>query len=93
MIFLFFIFIISILFLSFFAYGSVFQGDIKNRKSAFVFRIIIAYLITLFVVGIVLLSIGKLPLLTETAIAIKRLIIIAMPSSIGSIIVDSLDKE
>ena len=90
---LFLIFIISILFLSFFAYGSVFQGNIKNRRVAFVLRIIIAYLITLFVVAIVLLAIGKLPLLTETAIAIKRLIIIAMPSSIGSIIVDSLDKE
>lgn len=87
------IFMISIIFLSFFAYGSVFQGDIKNRIFIFVFRIIIAYLVTILVVSIVLVSIGKLPLLTETAIAIKRLIIIAMPASVGGIVVDSFDKE
>lgn len=64
-----------------------------SYKRPFVRGIIIVYLITLFVVAIVLLSIGKLPMLTEPAIAIKRLIIIAMPSSIGGIIVDSFDKE
>ena len=90
---LFLIFGISILFLSFFAYGSIFQGNIKNRILAFVIRIIIAYLITIFVVSIVLLAIGKLPLISDTAIAIKRLIVIAMPASIGGIVVDSFDKE
>ena len=84
---------ISILFLSFFAYGSIFQGNIKNRIFAFVIRIIITYLITIFVVSIVLLAIGKLPLISDTAIAIKRLIVIAMPASIGGIVVDSFDKE
>jgi len=90
---LFLIFTISILFLSFFAYGSLFQGDIKNRVIVFVMRIIIAYIVTIFVVSIVLLSIGKLPLLSETGIAIKRLIVIAMPASMGGILVDSFDKE
>jgi hypothetical protein len=32
-------------------------------------------------------------LLTEPMLALKRLIIIAMPASLGAIIVDSLDKE
>ena len=90
---LFLIFGISILFLSFFAYGSIFQGNIKNRILAFVIRIIITYLITIFVVSIVLLAIGKLPLISDTAIAIKRIIVIAMPASIGGIVVDSFDKE
>jgi len=90
---LFLIFTTSILFLSFFAYGSLFQGDIKNRVIVFVMRIIIAYIVTIFVVSIVLLSIGKLPLLSETGIAIKRLIVIAMPASMGGILVDSFDKE
>lgn len=87
------IFTISIIFLSFFTYGSVFQSDIKNRIFVFIFRIIIAYIITIIVVSIVLFSIGKLPLLSETAIALKRLIVIAMPASIGGIVVDSFDKE
>ena len=90
---LFLIFGISILFLSFFAYGSIFQGNIKNRILAFVIRIIITYLITVFVVSIVLFAIGKLPLISDTAIAIKRIIVIAMPASIGGIVVDSFDKE
>ena len=90
---LFLIFGISILFLSFFAYGSIFQGNIKNRILAFVIRIIITYLITIFVVSIVLFAIGKLPLFSDTAIAIKRIIVIAMPASIGGIVVDSFDKE
>ena len=90
---LFLIFAISILFLSFFTYGSIFQGNIKNRVLAFLIRIIIAYLITIFVVSIVLLAIGKLPLISDTALAIKRLIVIAMPASIGGIVVDSFDKE
>jgi len=90
---LFLLFAISILFISFFAYGSIFQANIKNRVMSFAIRIIIAYLITVFVVSIVLLSIGKLPLISETAIAIKRIIVIAMPASIGGIVVDSFDKE
>lgn len=90
---LFLIFTISIFFLSFFAYGSLFQGDIKNRVIVFVIRIIITYIVTIFVVSIVLLSIGKLPLLSETGIAIKRIIVIAMPASMGGILVDSFDKE
>jgi hypothetical protein len=35
----------------------------------------------------------KFPLLTEPAIALKRLIVITMPASMGAIIVDSFDKE
>jgi uncharacterized membrane protein len=89
----FLIFAISILFLSIFTYGSIFQGNIKNRVLDFVIRIIIAYLITIFVVSIVLLAIEKLPLISDTAIAIKRLVVIAMPASIGGIVVDSFDKE
>ncbi len=90
---LFLVFVLSVTFLSFFAYESVFQGNIKYRIPVFVGRIIIAYLIAAFVVGLVLLSLNKFPLLTEPAIAFKRLIVITMPASMGAIIVDSFDKE
>jgi uncharacterized membrane protein len=90
---LFLIFVISFLFLSFFTYSSIFQGNIKNRGLDFVIRIIIAYLLTILVVSIVLFAIEKLPLISDTAIAIKRIIVIAMPASIGGIVVDSFDKE
>ena len=90
---LFLVFILSVTFLSLFAYQSVFQANIKYRIPIFIGRIIIAYLIAAFVVALVLSSLDKFPLLTEPAIAFRRLIVITMPASMGAIIVDSFDKE
>jgi len=87
------LFILSVCFLSFYAYESVFQGNIKYRTVIFGLRVIIAYIVAGIVVLLVLLSIGKFPLLSEPLIALKRLIIITMPASMGAIIVDSFDKE
>lgn len=87
------VFVLSVTFLSLFAYGSVFQGNIKYRVPIFVVRIIIAYSIAALVVALVLFSLNKFPLLTEPVIAFKRLIVITMPASMGAIIVDSFDKE
>ena len=87
------LFIISIIFLGFFAYQSVFQSDVKRRMSAFILRIVIAYLLTIFVVALVLFALDKLPLQTEPLLAFKRLILIAMPASMGASVVDSFDKE
>jgi uncharacterized membrane protein len=84
---------LSVGFLALYAYQSVFQGDIMHRNSIFIFRIVIAYAITLGVVSLILLSLDKFPLLTDPLLAIKRLIIIAMPASMGAIVVDSFDKE
>jgi uncharacterized membrane protein len=88
-----FVFVLSIVFLGLFAYQSVFQANIKYRIPVFISRIIIAYLIAALVVGLVLYSLNKFPLTTEPVLALKRLIVIAMPASMGAIIVDSFDKE
>lgn len=88
-----FVFILSISFLAFFAYESVFQANIKHRVPVFLWRIAIAYIITALVVMLVLFALNKFPLLTDTLVAFKRLIIITMPASMGAIIVDSFDKE
>jgi hypothetical protein len=45
------------------------------------------------VVGLILFSLNKFPFSEQPLIALKRLIIIAMPASMGAIIVDSFDKE
>lgn len=84
---------LSVIFLSFFAYQSVFQSRIRHRVSIFIFRVIIAYTIAAIVVALVLLCLDKLPLLTEPLVAIKRIIVITMPASMGAIVVDSFDKE
>jgi len=87
------LFVLSVVFLSFYTYESVFQADIKYRIPVFLIRIVIAYFIAALVVSLVLIALDKFPLLTEPAIALKRLIIITMPASMGAIIVDSFDKE
>mgnify|MGYP002631512329 CR=1 FL=1 len=87
------VFILSVVFLSFFAYESVFQGNVKYRIPIFVSRIFIAYFIAAFVVALVLFALDKFPLATEPVVALKRLIVITMPASMGAIIVDSFDKE
>ncbi|EJN3800331.1 DUF2391 family protein [Vibrio alginolyticus] len=84
---------LSVIFLSFFAYQSVFQSHIKNRLSIFIFRVVIAYLIAAVVVALVLFCLDKLPLMNEPLVAIKRVIVITMPASMGAIVVDSFDKE
>ncbi|MEJ2765918.1 DUF2391 family protein [Photobacterium sp. MCCC 1A19761] len=87
------VFILSVFFLGFFAYESVFQADIRRRLPVFVFRIVVAYLITAFVVCLVLLALDKLPLLSEPLLSFKRIVLITMPASMGAIVVDSFDKE
>ena len=84
---------LSILFLGFYAYQSIFQADIKNKKTAFVFRVFIAYFIAFLVVALILFAINRLPVFDDTILAIKRVIIISMPASMGAIIVDGFDKE
>ena len=86
-------FILSITFLGLYTYESVFQKNIESRQWVFIFRIVIAYLMTTFVVALVLLCLDKLPLFSEPLVAFKRIIVISMPASMGAIVVDSFDKE
>ncbi|QIR14534.1 DUF2391 family protein [Shewanella aestuarii] len=84
---------LSVLFLAIYSYQSVFQKNIRTRKWSFIFRLIIAYVITALVVALVLLCLDKLPLFSEPLLSFKRIIVIAMPASMGAIVVDSFDKE
>jgi len=87
------LFILSVAFLSFFTYESLFQRNIKRRFIVFLFRIVIAYSIAALVVSLVLFCLNKLPILDDPVTAIKRIIVITMPASMGAIVVDSFDKE
>ncbi|MDG5469981.1 DUF2391 family protein [Deltaproteobacteria bacterium IMCC39524] len=87
------VFFLSMAFLSFFAYESVFQANIKYRVPVFIARIFFAYTIAGIVVALILFSLDKFPLLSEPVLALKRLIVVTMPASMGAIIVDGFDKE
>lgn len=87
------LFLLSCLFLSIYAFESVYQRNINGRVMEFISRIVIAYILTIMVVALVLLCIDKLPMLDSPLVALKRVIVIAMPASMGAIIVDGFDKE
>lgn len=87
------LFSLALLFLGFYTYQSVFQKNIGSRKTVFIFRIVIAYLMTAFVVALVLICLNKFPLIEEPLLSLKRVILITMPASMGAIVVDSFDKE
>lgn len=87
------LFLLSCLFLSIYAFESVYQRNINGRVIEFISRIVIAYILTIMVVALVLLCIDKLPALDSPLVALKRVIVIAMPASMGAIIVDGFDKE
>ena len=87
------LFVLSLLFLALFTYQSVFQKNVKSRLAVFIFRILIAYLMTMLVVALVLLCLDKLPMLDDPITSLKRIIVITMPASMGAIVVDSFDKE
>ncbi|MCL1075452.1 DUF2391 family protein [Shewanella dokdonensis] len=84
---------LSLGFIALFAYQSVFQARIRTRIAVFLLRIVLAYTLTLIIVSIVLLALDKWPIVTAPYLALKRTLLIAMPASMGAIIVDSFDKE
>jgi uncharacterized membrane protein len=85
--------IIFLFFIGIYSYQGIYSGSVPKRKHVYFIRIIINYLITCLVVSIVLFSLNRLPLLNETLAAIKRIIIVAFPASMGAVVIDSLDKE
>jgi uncharacterized membrane protein len=85
--------IMSLVFLSLYTHQVVFQGNVRRRIAAYLLRILLAYGLTLLVVGLILIALNKFPIGDEPIVALKRLLIIAMPASMGAIIVDSFDKE
>ncbi len=87
------VFVLSVTFLGIYAYYSVFQEQVSKRYDIFLLRIFIAYFISALVVALVLLALNKLPIIDEPIIALKRLILITMPASMGAIVVDSFNKE
>lgn len=85
--------LVSLLFINMYTFQSIFQGNVKYRIKTFIFRTFFDYSLTLIVVFIILLLLNRMPILFEPVIAIKRILILAFPASMGAVVVDSLDKE
>lgn len=87
------IILLSLIFINIYSFQGIFQGNIKNRLSHFLFRTLIDYGVTFIVVFIILFALNRMPILEEPLIALKRIIILSFPASMGGVIVDGFDKE
>ncbi|MCY1633545.1 DUF2391 family protein [Marinifilum sp. D737] len=85
--------LLSLLFINIYSFQGIFQGHIKHRLQHFLFRTLIDYGLTFIVVFIILFALNRMPILEEPLIAIKRIIILSFPASMGGVIVDGFDKE
>lgn len=80
----------SIGILAWFAFHVFYHGTLKQSVGQFIVRVLAAYLITLVAVGLILFAIDQLPLITDPVVAIKRMIIVALPASFTATVVDSM---
>ena len=85
--------VLSMLFVNLYSVHNIFQGNVRHRILAFLFRTVFVYSITIVVVATVLFALNHLPLLEEPLVAVKRIVILAFPASMGAVVVDSFDKE
>lgn len=84
------IFDISLLVLAWFVSHSFYQSNLSDRTGEFSLRVTNVYAVTLAVSALTLDLFGQFPLLKEPAVAIKRMIIVALPASFCATVVDSL---
>lgn len=82
--------IISILFLAIFVYFIFYRYHLKGRVFQYIKRIIAIYILSLFVVGILLTIIQKCPWGTENILALKRIVIVTLPASMSAAVSDSI---
>jgi len=88
---IFLLFILSAGFISLFIYHHYHRHFPYNSWRVFSKRVFSTYLLSLIVVAIILGIIQRTPWLTEPLLAIKRIIIVAFPSSMSAVIADKLD--
>lgn len=56
----------------------------------FLQRVIAVYAVTILVCAAILMMLGRLPLLTDPSVTIKRTVLVAFPASFSATVVDSL---
>ena len=80
----------SLFFLTWFAFHTFYQSDLSSHRNDLILRVVSVYCVTLTVAALILGMFAQFPLLTEPAVAIKRMIIVALPASFCATVVDSI---
>jgi len=82
--------LVSCIFLSIFIHYVHEQKGDDLTRSIGIKRVVVTYGITLLVCATILMLLGKFPLLSDPAIALKRVVLVAFPASFSATVVDSL---
>jgi len=84
------ILLLSVLFISIFIYYNYYRGKIRHHWDKFIERIIITYLVAFIIVSVILTLIDMAPWSTDIFLSLKRIIIVALPSSMSAAIADMI---
>jgi len=82
--------IISLVFIALFVYFNFYRFQLKGYVFEYIKRIVAIYALALIVVGILLTLIEKCPWGVDNILALKRMIIVAFPSSMSAALSDTL---
>ena len=81
---------LSLTFIGTFVFFNFYKGNFKGHIASFFKRVIGTYLLSLIVVSIVLTIIQKCPWSTDYVLALKRIVIVAFPSSMSGTLSDTI---
>jgi len=87
------LFFLSLILISLYSIQGIFAGNIKHRFLHYLLRTFIVYGVTVIIVFMVLFALNKMPIFDHPIVALKRIILISFPASLGGVIVDGFDKE
>ena len=82
--------IISVLFIATFVYFNFYKGYIAEFRAQFVVRVVTTYVVSIFVVAILLTVIQQCPWGVDNALALKRIVVVAFPASMSATVTDAL---
>ena len=83
--------LISLIFISGYVYYNFYRDLIGQYKFDYLKRVLVIYLFSLIVVGLILTIIQVAPWKTDIVLAIKRTIIVGFPASMSAAVSDSID--
>lgn len=80
----------SITIVALFVYFIYYQNNLRENFAQYSLRVVACYFITLLVVAVILAMFQKLPWQTDSAIALRRMILVGFPACFSATVVDSL---
>ena len=82
--------VISLFFIAMYVYFNFYRFQFKNHVFEYIKRVIATYFCSFLIVGLLLTIIQRCPWNSNTILAIKRIIIVAFPASMGAAISDTI---